>query len=114
MFPLTREAKNPVKSLIKSKTEKFANSVVFKLYLSSYWDCVNCGVKRPRGPVVKKLDNAIHALNRYDVNTRIIIIIIFNIYIAQINIQEDMIKCALHIKIESKLLCYLFTILNLQ
>ena len=36
---------------------------------------------------------------------------------AQINIQEDMIKCALHIKIESKiilLLCYLFTILNLQ
>ena len=25
-----------------------------------------------------------------------------------------MIKCALHIKIESKLLCYLFTILNLQ
>ena len=54
MFPLTREAKNPVKSLIKSKTEKFANSVVFKLYLSSYWDCVNYGVKRPRGPVVKK------------------------------------------------------------
>ena len=31
MFPLTREAKNLVKSLIK-----FANSVVFKLYLSSY------------------------------------------------------------------------------
>ena len=30
-------------------------------------------------------------------------IIIFNIYIAQINIQEDMIKCALHIKIESKI-----------
>ena len=28
---------------------------------------------------------------------------IFNIYIAQINIQEDMIKCALHIKIESKI-----------
>ena len=26
--------------------------------------------------------------------------IIFNIYIAQINIQEDMINCALHIKIE--------------
>ena len=25
-----------------------------------------------------------------------------NIYIVQINIQEDMIKCALHIKIESK------------
>ena len=24
----------------------------------------------------------------------------FNIYTAQINIQEDMIKCALHIKIE--------------
>ena len=52
--------------------------------------------------MLKKLDSAIHALNRYDVNTRIIIII-FNIYIAQINIQEDMIKCALHIKIESKL-----------
>ena len=52
--------------------------------------------------MLKKLDNAIHALNRYDVNTGIIIII-FNIYIAQINIQEDMIKCALHIKIESKL-----------
>ena len=51
--------------------------------------------------MLKKLDNAIHALNRYDVNTRIIII--FNIYIAQINIQEDMIKCALHIKIESKI-----------
>ena len=30
----------------------------------------------------------------------IIIIIIFNIYIVQINIQEDMIKSALHIKIE--------------
>ena len=28
----------------------------------------------------------------------------FNINIAQINIQKDMIKCALHIKIESKLL----------
>ena len=57
--------------------------------------------------MLKKLDNAIHALNRYDVNTRIIIIIIiiiiFNIYIAQINKQEDMIKCALHIKIESKI-----------
>ena len=53
--------------------------------------------------MLKKLDNAIHALNRYDVNTRIIIIILFNIYIAQINIQEDMIKCALHIKIESKI-----------
>ena len=26
-----------------------------------------------------------------------------NIYIAQINIQEDMIKCALHIKVESKI-----------
>ena len=63
--------------------------------------------------MLKKLDNVIHALNRYNVNTRIIKII-FNIYIAQINIQEDMIKCALHIKIESKLLCYLFTILNLQ
>ena len=31
-----------------------------------------------------------------------IIIIIFNIYIAQISIQEDMIKCALPIKIESR------------
>ena len=50
----------------------------------------------------KKLDNAIHALNRYNVNTRIIKII-FSIYVAQINIQEDMIKCALHIKIESKI-----------
>ena len=30
----------------------------------------------------------------------IIIIIIFNIYIVQINIQEYMIKCALHIEIE--------------
>ena len=28
------------------------------------------------------------------------LIIIFNIYIVQINIQEDMINCALHIKIE--------------
>ena len=28
------------------------------------------------------------------------LIIIFNIYIAQINIQKDMINCALHIKIE--------------
>ena len=27
----------------------------------------------------------------------------FNIYIVQINTQEDMIKCALHIKIESKI-----------
>ena len=52
--------------------------------------------------MLKKLDNAIHALNRYNVNTRIIVII-FNICIAQINIQEDMIKCALHIKIESKI-----------
>ena len=52
--------------------------------------------------MLKKLDNAIHALNRYDVNRRRRIII-FNIYIAQINIQEDMIKCALHIKIESKI-----------
>ena len=52
--------------------------------------------------MLKKLDNAIHALNRYNVNTRIIKII-FNIYVAQINIQEDMIKCALHIKIESKI-----------
>ena len=32
-----------------------------------------------------------------------VIIIIFNIYIAQINIQEDMINCALRIKIESKI-----------
>ena len=30
----------------------------------------------------------------------IIIIIIFSIYIAKINIQEDMIKCALHNKIK--------------
>ena len=30
-------------------------------------------------------------------------IIIFNIYITQINIQDDMVKCALHIKIESKI-----------
>ena len=30
----------------------------------------------------------------------VIIIIIFNIYIVQINIQEDMIKCVLQIKIE--------------
>ena len=52
--------------------------------------------------MLKKLDNAIHALNRYNVNTRIIIII-FNISIAQINIQEDMIKCALHIKIECEI-----------
>ena len=52
--------------------------------------------------MLKKLDNAIHALNRYNVNTRIIKII-FSIYVAQINIQEDMIKCALHIKIESKI-----------
>ena len=44
----------------------------------------------------------------------IIIIIIFNIYIAQINIQEDMIKCPLQLKLNPKLLCYLFTILNLQ
>ena len=63
--------------------------------------------------MLKKLDNAIHALNRYDVNTRIIIII-FNIYIAQINIQEDMIKCALHIKIESKITMLPIYNLNLQ
>ena len=44
----------------------------------------------------------------------ITIIIIFNIYIAQINIQEDMIKCPLQLKLNPKLLCYLFTILNLQ
>ena len=31
------------------------------------------------------------------------IIIIFDIYIAQISIQEDMIKCALNIKIESRI-----------
>ena len=30
----------------------------------------------------------------------VIIIIIFHIYTAQINVQQDMIKCALHIKIE--------------
>ena len=34
----------------------------------------------------------------------LIIIITFNIYIAQINIQEDMIKCALQIKIEYKIM----------
>ena len=34
----------------------------------------------------------------------LIIIIIFNIYIAQINIQEDMIKCALQIKIEYEIM----------
>ena len=44
----------------------------------------------------------------------IIIIILFNIYIAQIKIQEDMIKCPLQLKLNPKLLCYLFTILNLQ
>ena len=33
---------------------------------------------------------------------------------AQINIQEDMIKCAYILKLNPKLLCYLFTILNLQ
>ena len=33
----------------------------------------------------------------------IIIIIIFNIFIVQINIHEDMIKCVLHIKIEYKI-----------
>ena len=32
-----------------------------------------------------------------------IITIIFDIYIAQINMQEDMIKCALHIKTETKI-----------
>ena len=32
-----------------------------------------------------------------------IIIIIFDTYIVQINIQEDIIKCVLHIKIESKI-----------
>ena len=44
----------------------------------------------------------------------LIIILIFNIYIAQIYIQEDMIKCPLQLKLNPKLLCYLFTILNLQ
>ena len=33
---------------------------------------------------------------------------------ARINIQEDMIKCAYILKLNPKLLCYLFTILNLQ
>ena len=42
------------------------------------------------------------------------IMIIFNIYIAQINIQEDMIKCALHIKIESKITMLPLSILNLE
>ena len=32
-----------------------------------------------------------------------IIIIIFNIFIVQINIQEDVIKCVLQIKIEYKI-----------
>ena len=47
-----------------------------------------------------------------------IIIIIFDTYVVQINIQEDIIKCALHIKIESKITImlpiYIITILNLQ
>ena len=30
-------------------------------------------------------------------------VIIFNIYIAEINMQEDMTKCTLHIKTESKI-----------
>ena len=34
---------------------------------------------------------------------KIIIIIIFNIFILQINIQEDVIKCILQIKIEYKI-----------
>ena len=33
----------------------------------------------------------------------ITIIIIFNIFVAQINIQEDTIKCVLHIKTEYKI-----------
>ena len=41
-------------------------------------------------------------------------IIIFNFYIAQINIQEDMIKCALQIKIEFEITMLPVTILNLQ
>ena len=44
----------------------------------------------------------------------IMIMIIFNIYIAQINIQEDMIKCALHIEIESKITMLPLSILNLE
>ena len=39
----------------------------------------------------------------YGTRNEIIIIIIFNIYVVQINIQEDMIKCALHIKIECEI-----------
>ena len=31
----------------------------------------------------------------------VVIIIIFNIYTAQINIQEDVIKCALHVKLQA-------------
>ena len=38
----------------------------------------------------------------------IIIIIIFNIHIVQINIQEDMNKCALHIKVEYEITIYNF------
>ena len=39
----------------------------------------------------------------FETSKLIVIIIIFNIYIAQNNIQEDMIKCILHIKIKSKI-----------
>ena len=42
-------------------------------------------------------------MGKLTIMNHIIIIIIFNIYIAEINIQGDMIKCALHIKIESKI-----------
>ena len=44
----------------------------------------------------------------------IIIIIIFNIYIVQINIQEDMIKCALHIKIEYEITMLPIMIYNFE
>ena len=44
----------------------------------------------------------------------IIIIIIFNICIAQINIQEDKIKCALHIRIEYEITNNMLPIYNFE
>ena len=63
-------------------------------------------------PLLYYVDNKVKesSFSTVSLNTIIndvIIIIIFNIYIAQINIQEDMIK-----KLNPKLLCYLFTILR--
>lgn len=40
----------------------------------------------------------------FNLKTLKIIIIIFNIYMAQINIQEDIIKYALHVKIEYEII----------